>query len=92
MYEVITSCNVYFDSNGVVQAIKMGSIIVKAILEGKINQICIRDVLHVSKLQANLLSMSKFVSNCLKVQFNLNECIVKSTGGSHPLTFCNHVR
>jgi hypothetical protein len=37
----------------------------EAILEGKLNDICIKDVFHVSKLYANLLLVSKFVLNCL---------------------------
>ena len=80
-YEVITPYNVHLDDNSVVEAIGMGSIIVEAIVKGKINQIRIKNVLHVSKLHANLLSVSKLVSNGLKVQFNLNECIVKSCDG-----------
>ena len=33
------------------------------------------------KLQANLLSVSKLLSNGLKMQFNLNECIVRGPDG-----------
>lgn len=36
---------------------------------------------YVPKLQENLLSVSKFLSNEWKVQFNLNERIVKSGDG-----------
>ena len=56
----------------------MRSIVVKVIFEGKINQICIKDVLHVSKLHADFLSVNKLMSNGLKVLFNLNQCIVNS--------------
>lgn len=38
----------------------------------------IKDVLYVLKLHVKLLLVSKLVSNNWKVQFNLNECIVKS--------------
>ena len=65
-YEVIAPCNMYLDDNNVVQAIGMGSIVVKATLECKINQICIKYVLHVPKLHVNLLLVRKFVSNGLK--------------------------
>jgi hypothetical protein len=34
-----------------------------------------------SKSQTNLLSVSKFLSNDSKVQFNLNECIVEGPDG-----------
>ena len=57
------------------------SIIVETILEDKINQICIKDVLHVFKLYANLLSVNKLALNGLEVQFNLNEWFVKSCHG-----------
>lgn len=40
--------------------------------ESKINQICIKDVLHVPKLHVNLLWVSKLVLIDFKVQFNLN--------------------
>ena len=33
------------------------------------------------KLYANLFSVSKFMSNDLKIQFNINECIIKSCNG-----------
>ena len=56
----------------------MEIIIMEAILKGKINQIRITYVLHVPKLYSNLLSVNKLVSNGLKVQFNLSECIIKS--------------
>ena len=78
IYEIIILYNMYLDDNNIVEAIEMGSIIVEAIVEGKINQIRIKVVLHVSRLYTNLFSMNKLVSNGLKVQFNLNKCIVKS--------------
>lgn len=55
----------------------MESIVMETILEDKLNRIRIRDVLYVSKLHVNLFSISKLVSNNLRVQFNLNESIVK---------------
>ena len=64
------------DVNNIVYAIGMGSIVMEAILEGKINQTYKKNVLHVPKLFVNLLSVNKFVSHALNVQFNLNECIV----------------
>ena len=45
-------------------------------MRDKIKTICIKNALHMSKLQASLLLVRKFLSNRLKVQFNLNECIV----------------
>ena len=81
IYDVIPPRNVHLINNNVVQAIEKGFIVVEAILEGKINQICIKNVFHVPKLHINLLSMSKHVSNGSKIQFNLNKCIVKSCNG-----------
>lgn len=43
MCEVIAPRNVYLDDNSVIQAIKMGSIIVEAIVRDIINQICMKD-------------------------------------------------
>jgi hypothetical protein len=45
------------------------------------NRIRIKDVLHVPKLHANLLSVSKILSSGCKVQFNMNECIVRAFDG-----------
>ena len=52
-----------------------------AILKDKTNQIRINDMFQVPKLHVYLLPMSKLVSNGLKVQFNLNEYIIKSCNG-----------
>ena len=45
------------------------------ILEDKVNQICIKNDLSIFKLHANLLSMSKLMSNGLRIQFNLDKCM-----------------
>lgn len=50
----------------------------ETIMRGKINRICIKYVLHVFKLQANLIPVSKHVLNDLKVQFNLNKYVLKA--------------
>lgn len=78
MYEVIIPCNVHIGDTSVVQTMKMTSIVVEAILEGKINEIHIKNALYISKLYANLLSVSKLVSNGVKPQLNLSACILKS--------------
>jgi len=80
-YEVIAPRNVHLGDDSVVEAVGMGSIVVEVITRGKMNRIRIKDALHVPKLHANLLSVSKLVSSGLKVQFNLNECIVKGSDG-----------
>ena len=66
----------HLGDNSVVQAMEMRSIVVEAILESKINQIHILNVLNISKLHANLLSVNKLLSNSLKIHFNLNAYIV----------------
>lgn len=57
------------------KAIEMGSIVVGVEMRGKMTRTCITDVLHVSKLQANLFRVSKFLLKGLKMQFHVNECI-----------------
>lgn len=81
MYEAITLHNVHLGDNNVFKAIEMGSIVVETIVEDNINQIHIKNVLHVSKLHTSLFLVSKFVPNGLIIQFNLNKCIVKSCDG-----------
>jgi hypothetical protein len=73
---VISPCNVRLSNGSVAEAIGTGSIVVGVETKGKATTIRITDVLHVPKLQANLLLVSKFLSKGLKVQFDVNECIV----------------
>lgn len=75
-HEIIAPRNVDLGDKNVVKVFGMGSIVVKIILKGNINQIHIKDGLQVPKLHVNFLLVSKLVSNSLKVQFNLNKCIV----------------
>ena len=49
------------------EAIKMGSIIIGVEAKGKLTRIHIMKLLHVPKLRANLLLVSKFLSKGLKV-------------------------
>jgi hypothetical protein len=67
--------------DSIVEAIGMGSILVEVMVKGRIKRIRIKDVLHVPKLHANLLSVSKILSSGCKVQFNMNECIVRAFDG-----------
>jgi hypothetical protein len=66
-YNVISPLNVRLRGDNMAKVIGMGSIVMRIKTRGKMNTICITDVLHVPKLQANLLSMNKFLSNGLKV-------------------------
>jgi hypothetical protein len=77
MYEVIPTRNVHMGDDNIVEAIRMGSILVEVMVKRRTKRIRIKDVLHVPKLHANLLSVSKILSSGCKVQFNMNECIVR---------------
>ena len=80
-YEVISPRNVRLSDGSAAEAIGMGSIVVGVEMRGKATTIRITDVLHVPKLQANLLSVSKLLSKDLKVRFDVNECIVRGANG-----------
>lgn len=67
-----------FGDDSIMKAIDMDFIVVGVIVRGKIKRICIKDALHVPKLKGNLLLVSKLLLSGLKVQFKLNECIVRS--------------
>jgi hypothetical protein len=54
---------------------------VEVMVKGRTKRIRIKDVLHVPKLDANLLSVSKILSSGCKVQFNMNERIVSAFDG-----------
>jgi hypothetical protein len=81
-YKVISSRNVRLGDGSVTEAIKMGSIVAGVETRGKTTTNCITNMLHVPKLQANLLSLSKFLSKGLKVQFHVNECFVEDVNGN----------
>lgn len=66
-YEIIAPRHAHLGNDNFMEAIGIGCIIVEMMVKGKTKRICIKDVLHMSKLQANLLSMSKLLSNRLKV-------------------------
>src|SRR5918997_5494584 len=80
-YEVITSRNVHLGDDSVVDAVGIGSIVVQVLVRGNPKRLRIKDVLHVPKLQANLLSVSKFVSSGMKVQFNVDGCTLRAPNG-----------
>jgi hypothetical protein len=81
MYEVIPTRNVHMGDDSIVEAIGMGSILVKVMVKGRTKRIRIKDVFHVPKLHANLLSVNKILSNGYQVQLNMNECIVRAFDG-----------
>ena len=56
------------DDDSMVEAIGMGSIVIGVETKGIRNKVCITCVLHMPKLQANLLSVSKFLSNILNMR------------------------
>ena len=78
-YKIIASRNVYLDDDGIIEIIEMDSIVVEILMRYKIKTIYIKNALHVSKLQANLLLVSKFLSNGLEVQFTKWMYYVSST-------------
>jgi len=49
MYKVIASRNVYLDDDSVFNAMRMRFIVIKTIVKTKINQIRMRDALHMPK-------------------------------------------
>lgn len=67
-YEVISPRNVRFDDDNMAEGIGMTSIVVGVETKDKMKRIWIKNVLHVPKLQANLLSVSKFVDTFTKTK------------------------
>lgn len=54
-------------NDSIMKKIRMDSIIIEMMVKDITKKICIKDALHVSKLQTNLLSVSKLLSNGLKI-------------------------
>ena len=67
LHRTAFNINVHFGDDNMAKAIGMGSIVVGVKTEAKTTMIRIINVFHVSILQANLLSVSKFLSKGLKV-------------------------
>ena len=80
-YEVIPSRNVHLGDDSVVDAVGVGSIVVEVLVRGRSKKMTIKDILHVPKLHANLLSVSKLVSSGMKVQFNVDGCTMRAPNG-----------
>ena len=80
-YEVISLYNVRLGNDSVVETIVIRSIVINVEMKGKMNKICITNVLHMLKLQANSLLVSKLLLNEMKMWFHVNECIVGGANG-----------
>lgn len=78
--------NVMLGNNECIEAIGMGDIPVRVVINGNNNtsksiDVTFKDVLYVPKIAANLLSVAKMTSNDVKVMFSGNECsIINSVG------------
>jgi hypothetical protein len=79
-YEVLTSRSVHLGNDSILEAIGIGSIVVEVMIRGKINKIRINKCLYITKLHANL-PVNKLVLSGLKVQFNINKCIIQASDG-----------
>lgn len=56
-----------YGNNNIVETITLGSIVIEVMVKGKIKRICIMDALDVPKLEANILLLSNFLLNELKM-------------------------
>lgn len=61
--ESIIAKKVFMGDDSVVEAVKVGSIVMQVDLKGVQKPLTIKNVLYVLKLQANLLSIRKMVAN-----------------------------
>lgn len=75
VYKVIVTINIYLHEDYVIKVIGIGSIIIEVLVKRKTQKNCIKDVLHVPKLQTNLFFVSNFLYNGLKLQFNLKKTL-----------------
>jgi transposase InsO family protein len=85
-YQPISNRKVFLGDNGMVEAIGMGCIIVEVMVNAVMRKIRIQDALHVPKLHANLLSVSKLVAQGLKVEFNNQGCVLATRSGEMIVT------
>ena len=69
-YHVIVPKNVIMGDDTIVKAVGKGSIVVDTEVKGHVKTITIKDVLHVPKMKAKLLSVRHLVSKRLRVEFS----------------------
>ena len=68
-YNLISPKNVILGDDTVLQAIDRGIFVIDTEVKGRVKTIIIKDVLHIPKLKANLLSVRHFVLKRLHVEF-----------------------
>ncbi len=66
-YEVIILQNEHMRDDSIIEAIGMGSIVIEVMVKCQTKRIKIKDTFYIRKLYANLFSVSKLLSNGLKV-------------------------
>ena len=80
-YQPIVGKKIYLGDNGMVEALGVGQILVEVQVKGLTKKIRMEEVLHVPKLHANLISVSKLSLGGLKVHFNTVGCVVRAASG-----------
>lgn len=93
VYKVIASRNVYLDNDSVFKVTGMRFIIIKIIVRAKVNQICVKDVLHMPKLQVIFAfgeqpCVERFKSAIRSQQIFLENMITKSLQLHHVNATC----
>ena len=69
-YKLTSPKNVILGDDTVLEAMGKGATLVDTKVKGRVRTITIKDVLHVPKLKANLLSVSHLVSKHSRVEFS----------------------
>ncbi len=69
-YHLISPKRVILGDDTVLEAVGKGQIVVDTEVKGRVKTITIKDVLHVPKLKANLLSVRHLVAKHLRVEFS----------------------
>ncbi len=76
-YECISPRRVFMGNDTVLEAIGKGSIKARMQVGGQLTHTTIPQVFHVPKMKNNLISMSRFISEGFKVEFDKDGCKVK---------------
>ena len=81
-YEEIEPRKVFMGDDTILEAIGRGNIVTSIKVEGVLRQIKITKVLHVPKIHNNLLSVSKLISEGLKIEFGEFGCVMRNKLGN----------
>lgn len=77
-YQQILITKVWFCDNGITEGNRIITFVIEMVVKGISKRMTLKDVLHIPKRKKNLFLVSKHLTHGYKVQFDMNECFIKT--------------